>query len=162
MPPNSLNILTKLKSYTNITTTLISWYVDSLYLFRPWKLNFSNLLTLPKNLQYGLGSIHHIRIYSFLDELPSRFFFIPWLWGFNIITLNISNNIYAISTFILHDFSPLLQVQIWLPTAWEFSNKKSYWSWNNTNQTHLHLFGTTLPVSPIYTVDFLMYPFWTS
>jgi len=36
-----------------------------------------------------------------------------------------------------------------------------YCCWNNaTNRTNLHLFGTTLLVSPIYTLEFLIYLFW--
>jgi len=57
--------------------------------------------------------------------------------------------------------------QIWFPTTWEISNQNGnflsswYWSLNNaTNRTNLHLFGTTLLVSPIYTLEFLIYPFW--
>jgi len=57
--------------------------------------------------------------------------------------------------------------QIWFPTTWNFLIRTVtflalwYSGWNNgTNRTNLHLFGTTLLVSPIYTQEFLIYPFW--
>jgi len=154
MPPNSLNILTKLS-----LSPILYTYSDH----ENWI--FPTFSPFPKIYNMVQWASNISIFYPFFGW--TTFCFIPWLWGFNIFASNLSNNIYVISTFILHDFSPLLHVQIWLPTAWEFSNKKGltcvalwYWSWNNTNQTNLHLFGTTLTVSPIYTLEFLIYPFW--
>jgi len=156
-------------SYTNKIEVLHqqNWYSNYLIcrFCVPISINrtFSDLLTLPNNLQFSSASVQHIHI-SFLDELPSRFCSISWLRGFDALHLNPANNSYFFTHFVRFNF---FLRQIWCPTTWEFSNQNGltfwallYWRLNNaTNRTNLHIFGMTLLVSPIFTFEFLIYPF---
>ena len=74
------------------------------------------------------------------------------------------NNVFSLT---LQDSTSFLHRQIWFPTTWEFSNQSGltfwalwYWTLNNaTNRNNLHMFRMTVLVSPIYTLEFLTYPF---
>ena len=126
---------------------------------------FSNLLTLPNNLRFNSASVQHIHIFFWMNYHPD--FVLDHDFEISMsLHLNPANNNYVFSV-ILQDSTSFLDRQIWCPTTWEFSNPNgltfwALWYWrlsNATNRTNLHMFGMTL-VSPIYSLEFLIYPFW--